>query len=340
MILLKGLPGSPYTRKMLGLLRYRRLPYRYLHARHGETRGLPQPKVNLIPVFYFLDDDGKWEAQIDSTHILRRLENEHAGRSVIPDNSVLRFLDYLLEDYADEWLTKAMFHYRWHFKADAEMAARILPYWGNITAPDKSLAEASEQFGQRQIDRLYVVGSNETTAPIIEASYKRFLRLFTRHLESHPFLMGKRPGASDFAVFGQLTQLAQFDPTSSGITLQQAPRVYSWVSLTEDLSGLEPEPQHWFPDADVPQTLLALLKEMGRTYVPVMLANAAAFRAGESIVECLVDDKPWRQKTFPYQAHCVDWIREEYDALDSTARSTIDAMFDGTGCEALLINLS
>ena len=97
------------------------------------------------------------------------------------------------------------------------MAARILPYWGDITAPDKSLAEASKQFGQRQIDRLYVVGSNATTAPIIEASYKRFLRLFTRHLERHPFLMGKRPGASDFAVFGQLTQLAQFDPTSSGI---------------------------------------------------------------------------------------------------------------------------
>ena len=102
MILLKGLPGSPYTRKMLSLLRYRRLPYRYLHARHGETRGLPQPKVNLIPVFYFQNDDGKWEAQIDSTHILRRLENEHAGRSVIPENPVLRFLDYLLEDYADE----------------------------------------------------------------------------------------------------------------------------------------------------------------------------------------------------------------------------------------------
>ena len=90
----------------------------------------------------------------------------------------------------------------------------------------------------------------------------------------------------------------------------------------------------------MPQTLLALFKEMGRTYVPVMLANAAAFRAGESIVECLVDDKPWRQKTFPYQAHCVDWIRAEYDALDATARSTIDAMFDGTGCEALLMDLS
>ena len=336
MILLKGLPGSPYTRKMLSLLRYRRLPYRYLHARHGETEGLPQPKVNLIPVFYFRNDDAKLEAEVDSTRILRRLETEHAGRSVIPGNPVLRFLDYLLEDYADEWLTKAMFHYRWNFDADAKMAAGILPFWGDITAPDETITEKSEQFGQRQINRLYVVGSNETTAPIIEASYMRFLRLFTEHLERFPFLMGERPGASDFAVFGQLTQLAQFDPTSSRLALEQAPRVYSWVSLTEDLSGLEPEKQHWLEDTDVPRTLSALLQEMGRTYVPVMIANAAAWRTGESKVECIVDDKPWQQTTFAYQAHCVDWIRAEYDALDSTARSTIDALLAGSGCEALL----
>ena len=336
MIFLKGIPGSPYTRKMLSLLRYRRLPYRYLHARHGETKGLPQPKVDLIPVFYFQDQGGNLEAQVDSTYILRRMEIEHAGRSVIPDDAVLRFLDYLLEDYADEWLTKAMFHYRWHFEADAKMAAGILPYWGDITAPEEALAKKSEQFGQRQINRLYVVGSNKTTAPIIEASYQRFLQLFTEHLNRYPFLMGNRPGASDFAVFGQLTQLAQFDPTSTELTLKQAPRVYAWVSMTEDLSGLEPKQEQWLKGSDVPRTLSAIFHEMGRTYVPVMLANAAAYRTGEPKVECIVDGKPWQQTTFTYQAHCVDWIREEYAKLDEPDRCAIDDLLTGTGCESLL----
>ena len=36
--------------------------------------------------------------------------------------------------------------------------------------------------------------------------------------------MGDRPGAADFALFGQLTQLAQFDPTAVA-DLENAPRV-------------------------------------------------------------------------------------------------------------------
>ena len=37
----------------------------------------------------------------------------------------------------------------------------------------------SDHFTQRQIDRLYVVGSNETTAPIIEAAYTALLAYLT-----------------------------------------------------------------------------------------------------------------------------------------------------------------
>ena len=53
----RGSPGSPYTRKMLALLRYRRIPYRYLQGAQ-EAEGLPAPKVGLIPIFYFADEAG------------------------------------------------------------------------------------------------------------------------------------------------------------------------------------------------------------------------------------------------------------------------------------------
>ena len=62
------------------------------------------------------------------------------------------------------------------------------------------------------------------TGPVIEASYRRFLAAFEAHLTPQPFLLGQRPGACDFAVYGQLTQLAEFDPTPMALTLEIAPR--------------------------------------------------------------------------------------------------------------------
>ena len=51
-IALTGAPGSPYTRKMLAVLRYRRLAYRFLPRTREALAGLPQPKVSLLPTFF------------------------------------------------------------------------------------------------------------------------------------------------------------------------------------------------------------------------------------------------------------------------------------------------
>src|SRR5471032_1416957 len=114
-IALSGAPGSPYTRKMLAVLRYRRIPYRFLPRSGPALKGLPRPKVQLLPTFYLPNATGELEAVVDSTPIIRRLEAECPGRSVIPTDPGLAFIDQLIEDYADEWLTKAMFHYRWAY---------------------------------------------------------------------------------------------------------------------------------------------------------------------------------------------------------------------------------
>ena len=52
-IAVRGAPGSPYTRKMLAVLRYRRFPYRFLVGlwTKGEVDSLPAPMVDLLPTF-------------------------------------------------------------------------------------------------------------------------------------------------------------------------------------------------------------------------------------------------------------------------------------------------
>ena len=332
MIRIVGMPGSPYSRKLRAVLRYRRIPYAWVHHGSPEVRGLPQPRVPLLPHLIFAGTD---EAVTDSTPLVRRLESMYRDRAVVPPDPAMAFIDALLEDYADEWLTKPMFHYRWAYEPDIARAAAILPRWSRTDLPDDRYADLGKTFAERQIGRLRVVGSNETTAPLIEDSYRRLLRLLDAHLAGSRFVMGGRPGAADFGLFGQLTQLTGFDPTPAAIALDLAPRVVAWIDVVDDLSGLEPSDGDWTSRDDVPKTLRALLAEVGRVYVPFLLANAAALERGAKQVECSIDGRSWVQQPFPYQGKCLRWLREAHTALAPDDRRAADALLRGTGCERL-----
>jgi len=329
-----GMPGSPYSRKLRAVLRYRRIPHAWIHQGSPEARGLPQPRVPLLPQLVIPGSD---EAATDSTPLIRRLESLNEGRSVIPADPVVAFVDALVEDYADEWLTKPMFHYRWAFPPDVARAAAILPRWSRTDLPADRYDALGKVFAERQIGRLGVVGSNETTAGLIEDSYQRLLRLLDAHLTGSRFVMGGRPGASDFGLFGQLTQLAAFDPTPAAIALELAPRIVAWVDVVDDCSGLEPTDDDWRSRRDVPDTLRALLAEVGRVYAPFLLANAAALGRGAAEVECTIDGRRWVQKPFPYQGKCLRWLRDAHAALAPDDRRAVDALLRDTGCERLFM---
>ncbi len=117
------------------------------------------------------------------------------------------------------------------------------------------------------------------------------------------------------------------------MALATAPRVVAWADVVEDLSGLEPG--EWLRADDVPATVRALLAEVGRVYVPFLLANAAALDRGAERVECTIDGRPWVQKPFPYQRKCLGWLREGRTALPADARRRLDDVLAGTGCAAL-----
>ena len=330
-----GAPGSPYTRKMRAVLRYRRIPYVLLLSNSREANARPAAKVALMPTFFLPSESGEIVAVTDSTPLIRRFESAFSGRSIIPPDPALVFLDELLEDYADEWLTKCMFHYRWYYDADIEKAANVLPLWARTDVSDEQIAPFRKMIAERQVSRLWVVGSNDVTAPVIEASYRRFLRLFDAQLQASPFLFGRRPASADFATYGQLTCLALFDPTPMAIALEESPRSYAWVEVVEDLSGLEISDDDWISRDAVPDTMKALLTELGRVYAPFLLANDAALEHGAEQVETTIDGKRWEQKPFPYQRKCLRWLREAHAALSAGDRAAVDAVLAGTGCEPL-----
>jgi len=301
------------------------------------------PGPGLLPKAIFGNNTGSPDVLGDSTFILKDLESRFAGhgRSLYPKSPGLAFLALLLEDFCDEWMTKAMFHYRWVH--DAEAAAYGIALSRAPSSP-KLAGEVAAFAKERQVGRLAVVGSNAATATVIEESFCRILGLLAAHFDSgFQFLLGSRPSVADFALYGQLHPMVHLDVHVSARVFDASPRVWFWVHSMRDLSGLslQNEDAGWLPQADgapLPPTLRDLLQELGRMYVPFMLANARAVELGQKEVRVALDNGQaiWEQPSFKYQAKCVRWLREAYEQLMDADRKWLDSQLIGTECLGLL----
>ena len=360
-----GNVGSPYTQKILSLLRYKNIPYTVSWGdvvQNLSFLDIQPPKPVLLPTIVLKDKNGSDICKTDTTPIIRYLEDIYKDKSVIPNSSVLRFLNYLLEDFADEWTTKYMFHYRWYFNEDAENAKKMLVLQHKIDIDDESMNQFSDVIADRQINRLWVVGSNNDTANLIDQSYKRYLLLMENHLKHLPFMFGQRPSSSDFGLYGQLTQLVGFDPTPRNIAYKNSPRTVSWVNIMSDLSGLHDSggigeffgvkgnksdnksKLNYFDDNDygwididnIPDSLIQIFNEVGKVYIPCLIANAKAYENGDEVWETNIDGSIWTQKTFPYQVKCLNWIKDEFDKLSANDKKTTLDLIGGSGCEDIL----
>ena len=335
-----GATPSPYTQKMVSIFRYKHISY---EAFMGDAAGrlkkinIYPPKPLLLPTILMENAEGDLIPTTDSTPIIRSLEKKYPDRKLLPEDPALSFVNYLLEDFGDEWVTKYMFHYRWYFKEDADNAGTILPLVDiAVNTPEDTLIEFKKFIADRQIERLWVVGSNDTTADLIDASYKRFVNLMDKHLSVSKFLFGDKPSSADFAIYGQLTQLIGFDPTSRKIAYETSLRLVAWVDIMADLSGHDVENSSWTSLEESPASLKEIMKEFGRMYVPALIANAHAIMKGDETWETEIDGSLWTQKAVRYQAKCLKWIKEEFEALSKNDRLRVKTFLDGTGCEILL----
>ena len=291
------------------------------------------PKPVLLPVF-ILKREGIPTAVTDSTPLIREFEEAYPKRPVLPNDPALNFINYVLEDFGDEWCTKYMFHYRWHFSEDADNAGTILPLGINNSLKDDELTFFKEVFSKRQ-DRLWVVGSNNDTAEFIDRSYKNVLSIFETHFKKQPFLLGNFPSSCDFAVFGQFTQLVGFDPTPRKIAHEISPRTVAWVNTLDDRGGLEYQEENLTLD-NLSDSIHELFKELSTSYVPTMIENHRAIGNGEKEWSVDLAGYPWKQKSFPYQAKCLDWIREEFKNLDQANQEKVSNFLKANNCQALV----
>ena len=323
-----GMVGSPYSMKMRAIMRYRRLPFVWIQRDTKVEREIAHVKPPIIPILQY-PEDGTYHT--DSTPMAYELEKRHPGhRSILPEDKGLAFLSHLIEDMADEWMTKIMYLYRWWRQEDQDYCSKWLVHL--MFGPDspENMIDIADMFKQRQISRLELVGCNELTRPLIEESYCQVLNILERNLSKSRYLFGSRPTLADFGIFGQLYELS-IDPTSQRIMREKAPAVCGWISRLDDASG--DEEGEWIdPHAPLPGAVIELLQMAGEIYLPFLLANTKAFEQGKDSFSLTLKGQGYRQGTFKYQVKCLAWLKEEYTALDPGVKEWIDKVLSDTGC--------
>ncbi len=322
-----GSLGSPYSRKMRALMRYRRLPFNWILRTPRLQEKIAHVKPALVPILQ-LPEDGSMH--IDSTPLAYLLEDRHPGdRSILPDNPALAFLSHLIEDMADEWVTKAMFHYRWAYPDDADYASHWIADDGFPDSKSEDREAVAKSFGTRQISRMPLVGCTEQNAPAIEASYLHILDLLESHVGQFDFLFGTRPSLGDFGLFGQLITLAT-DPTPMAIMRARAQRTESWLRQLDDASGIEGD---WINTVrDLPKATTGLIEMAGKIYLPFLAANAAAIKKGEETFSLDLMGHNYEQGVFKYQIKCLTDLRNRYQKLDNKAKDQLADLLESSGC--------
>lgn len=321
---LYGAELSPYSVKVRSYLRYKGLDFEW-RARTNATQEEFQryAKLPLIPVLVDADDN----ALQDSTPIIETLEAQYTDQSIVPEEASLAFLSALIEDYADEWLNKAMFHYRWSYPEDQESAAKRIS--DMIFEGAEKPEGIEEQVRTRMISRLYHVGSSPETAPLIEGSFTRLLGLLDTLLGKRPYLFGGRPSLADFGLAGQLEQLNS-DPTPGTLLRAQAPNVVKWLERME-----KPKADGAFASfAAVKDDIAELLRaEIAGAYLVWMDANGRAVANDANGVSVDIAGTTFVQKPQRYAAKAFSELRRKRSLVEDEA---LAALLAETGVDALL----
>lgn len=319
-----GAELSPYSVKTRSYYRYKGIPHEWIVRSAGTMPEYQKyAKLPIIPAVATPEDEGLQ----DSTPILEKMEAKYAEPSAHPASPALKFLSELLEEFGDEWANKWMFHYRWAAEADQRSAASRLVAAMMPDASEADLAAMADQIRERMVSRVGVVGSNETTAPIIEASFANGVDLLEKHLTGRPYLFGGRPSFADFGLWGQVYN-AWTDPTCEKI-VNEKPAVRAWIDRMLDPKA-EGEFEAW--DTLAP-TMEPLLQEEVRIFLVWASAIAEAIASGAENITVDLDGKTWTQTVGgpqKYHAKSLKELRRKYGEVSGDAE--LRDILERTGC--------
>ncbi len=321
---LYGLELSPYSIKVRSYLRYKNIPHQWIIRSMDKMTEFNQyAKLPLVPLLVTPDDRGMQ----DSTPIIEALEREFPTPALQPDDTLLQFISVLLEEFADEWVNKPMFHYRWHREADQHSAAmRIAQDQLGPNADETTLSSARKMIMERMVSRLSLVGSSEQTAKLIEDSFAELIELLEAHLEGRPYLLGNRPSLADFGLYAQLYE-CYTDPTPGELLKTRAPKVCTWIEQMLN-PGEQGDFEHWETLSATLEPILS--RQVAGYFLPWSNANAEALAKGQNELQADLRGNRFTQAPQKYHAKSLQELKRKFSTCGQD--ESLRALLSRAGC--------
>lgn len=320
---------SYYTGKLEAYLRYKDHAYEVLPTFSHPKRIATNAGAVQMPVVECAD--GRWMS--DSTPIILELEKGRPTPSVIPEDPVVQFIAFLLEDYADEWLWRPAMHYRWSYAQDRGLLSHILAE-EQVTNSALPLFLKRRSVWRRQLHG-FVLGDGvrDETRSHVEAGYFVALDEMTRMLAKRPFLLGDIPSIADFGFMGPMLRHFGQDPTPAEIMRTHAPAVYEWVAR---MWNVRPRGDATGFVDRVPDEAAPLLEEVSQTHLQQLVSNAEAFASGlkrfsMTIQGCEYAELPVSR----YRVACLEQLRERFAGLSEADQASVRALLPHPEAEIL-----
>ncbi len=325
-----GAELSPYSVKVRSYFRYKGIPHQWiLRGPRTQEEFSKYAKLPLIPLVVTPQSEGIQ----DSTPIIEKIETLFPEPTIYPEDPALRFISALLEEYADEWGNKHMFHYRWFYEPDQRSAAeRIARMNLPADAPTEMVDKAVANVRERMVPRLSFVGSSPETKEQIETSFRPLARDARGASRLAPVSPRRAPCAR---------RLRRLRAALSMPDRPHARRDHPHGSAANDARGsiacstrARTRPRRERSSSPGrrcgrPSSRCSGVRSAA-VFLPWTLANAAALQSGAETVTVELEGRPFRQGPQKYHARSLAALRDKYKA--TTNRTELDQILRSTGC--------
>lgn len=327
---LYGMLMSPFSMKMRAYMRYRRIPFQWINDLRSDEVARKKVETYMIPVIEY--PEGTFEN--DSTPIIDKFEKNIPERRTDPENEADAFLAYLIENFADEWLLWPFFMHRWRLETDQKHNSQWILYEGmKGEVKNDDFETMSEFWANRQIDLVAKICGSPGNDDILDDSLQTFLGIMEKAVTKGLFFFGSRPSRAEIAIYGILSQEIQ-DFTASAFMREKYNFTTRWVSIIDDLSGVEGEWEPLSTDEEklVSSPVAKMLKLSAKYHLPLLQANEKALANDETTFSFDIDGTDFKRISHDRHSICLPELRKRYAALSSESKAALETVLKETGC--------